>query len=81
MAQARNKGGDAAKFKRALDKQNRLEAARGGKAKHRRDSAEGEAARTGLPALEKHSKGRPKQKSGSNATARKSPGAVRSQSR
>jgi len=71
------KKGDVGTFKRALDKQNKLERARGGPAKHKRDAAEGAAAQSGLPTLEKQSKGRPKQK----ATARKSPQAARSQAR
>lgn len=77
-----SKNGDTGKFKRALDKQNKLERSRGGKAKHQRDAAEGEAARHGLGALEKHSKGRPRQGSArQTATSRKSPQAARSQAR
>jgi hypothetical protein len=49
------------KFKQAIDRQNRLETAPREPAKRARDSAEGEAAKSGLPHLEKHSKGRPKQ--------------------
>jgi hypothetical protein len=56
-----SKNGDVDKFKRALDKQNKVEGARRGSAKHARDTAEGEAAHHGLGVLEKHSKGRPKQ--------------------
>jgi hypothetical protein len=48
-------------FKRALDKQNRLETARDEAAKRARDEAEGKAAHRGIPALERSSKGRPKQ--------------------
>jgi len=65
------------KLKQALDKQNKLECARTGPAKRKRDAAEGEAAHGGLAILEKRSKGGPKQK----ATARKSPQAARSQAR
>ena len=76
------KNGSTQKFKQAIDKQNKLEGRRNGPAKHRRDSAEGEAAKHGLGALEKHSKGRPKQGSTKQkATTRKSPQSVRSQSR
>jgi hypothetical protein len=56
------KTGDSGRFKRALDKQNRLETERNPRGKHQRDAAEGEAAKAGLPHLEKHSKGRPKQR-------------------
>jgi hypothetical protein len=52
---------DRDKFKRSLDKQNQLETKPGRAARKQRDRAEGEAARSGLPHLEKHSKGRPKQ--------------------
>jgi len=77
-----SKNGDVGKFKQALDKQNKLERASGTSAKHRRDAAEGEAAHHGLGALEKHSKGRPKQGSTQQkATTKKSPQAARSQSR
>ena len=69
--------GDVGKFKRAIDKQNKLERGRSGATKHRRDTAEGEAAKHGLGALEKHSKGRPKQ----TATTKKSPQSARSQAR
>jgi hypothetical protein len=55
-----SRGDDAARFKQALDKQNRLETKRHPAAKQERDKAEGEAAKSGLPHLEKHSKGRPK---------------------
>jgi hypothetical protein len=76
------KSGDVAKFKQALDKQNRLERAPGGSARKQRDRAEGEAAQHGLGALEKHSKGRPKRESTKQtATTKKSPQAARSQSR
>jgi hypothetical protein len=76
------KNGDVGKFKQALDKQNQLERSRGGKAKHRRDTAEGEAAKHGLGALEKQSKGRPKQAAATQkATTRKSPQSARSQAR
>src|SRR5690242_17567825 len=50
-----NKNGDVGKFKRAIDKQNRSEHAHSGTAKRKRDTAEGEAAKHGLGALEKHS--------------------------
>jgi len=56
-----SKGRNGQNFKRSLDKQNRLETKRGPSAKHERDQAEGQAAKSGLPHLEKHSKGRPKQ--------------------
>jgi len=56
-----SKGRDGEKFKKSLDKQNRLETKPGQPAKHQRDRAEGQAAKSGLPHLEKHSKGRPKQ--------------------
>lgn len=72
-----NKNGDVGKFKQAIDKQNKLERGRGSSTRRKRDAAEGEAAKAGLAALEKHSKGRPKQK----ATAKKSPQTARSQSR
>ncbi|HVM85460.1 MAG TPA: hypothetical protein VMW18_16335 [Candidatus Binatia bacterium] len=72
---ARN--GNTAQFKRAIDRQNKLERARSGPTKRKRDAVEGEAAHAGLRALEKHSKGRPKQ----TATARKSPQTARSQAR
>jgi hypothetical protein len=76
------KSGDVGKFKQALDKQNKLERGRGGKAKHKRDAAEGEAAKHGLGALEKQSKGRPKQAAASQkATTKKSPQSARSQAR
>ena len=52
----------ADRFKESLDKQNRLERARDGAERRKRDEAEGEAAHHGLAALERHSKGRPKQK-------------------
>jgi hypothetical protein len=58
----RAKGGDGDRFKQALDKQNRLETKPGARAKDRRDEAEGEAAKAGLPHLEENSKGRPRQK-------------------
>ena len=54
-------GRDGDKFKQSLDKQNKLETQPGRTAKHERDQAEGQAAKSGLPHLEKHSKGRPKQ--------------------
>jgi hypothetical protein len=54
------KAGDGDKFKRSLDKQNRLETDGRAHAKAERDRAEGEAAKSGLPHLDKHSKGRPK---------------------
>jgi hypothetical protein len=74
--------GDVGKFKRAIDKQNKLERGRSGPAKHKRDTAEGEAAKHGLSALEKHSKGRPKQgATKQTATTRKSPQSARSQAR
>jgi hypothetical protein len=77
-----DKKGDVGKFKRAIDKQNAVERAPSGPAKHERDAAEGEAAHHGLGALEKHSKGRPKQDSGKQeATAKKSPQTTRSQAR
>jgi hypothetical protein len=77
-----SKNGDVGKFKLALDKQNKLERGRSGAAKHRRDAAEGEAAKHGLGALEKHSKGRPKQGAmKQTATTKKSPQSARSQSR
>ena len=70
--------GDVGKFKKALDKQNQAERS----SKHRRDTAEGEAAKHGLGALEKHSKGRPKQGSTKQtATTKKSPQSARSQTR
>jgi len=75
------KNGDTGKFKQALDKQNKLERSRGGSTGRKRSAVEGEAAKTGLGALEKHSKGRPKQKTGQKATAKKSPQAARSQAR
>ncbi|HVT52731.1 MAG TPA: hypothetical protein VHE77_14225 [Dongiaceae bacterium] len=53
---------DGEKFKQSLDRQNQLETKPGQAAKDQRDQAEGEAARSGLPHLEKHSKGRPKQR-------------------
>jgi hypothetical protein len=71
------KSRDVEKFKQALDKQNKLERSPSRPAKRKRDAAEGAAAQHGLGALEKHSKGRPKQK----ATTKKSPQAARSQSR
>jgi hypothetical protein len=74
-----DKNGEVGKFKRALDKQNQAERGRGSPEKHRRDAAEGEAAHHGLGALEKHSKGRPKQRQ--TATTRKSPQSARSQAR
>jgi hypothetical protein len=74
--------GDVGKFKQALDKQNKLERGRSGAAKKRRATAEGEAAKHGLGALEKHSKGRPKSSAAKQkATTKKSPQTVRSQSR
>jgi hypothetical protein len=77
-----SKNSDVGKFKKALDKQNQLERGRSGPTKQRRDAAEGEAARHGLSALEKHSKGRPKQSSTKQtATTKKSPQSARSQSR
>jgi hypothetical protein len=76
------KNGSTQKFKQALDQQNKSERGRSGSAKRQRDAAEGEAAQHGLGALEKHSKGRPKQGSTQQkATAKKSPQAARSQSR
>ncbi|WP_395018182.1 hypothetical protein [Dongia sp.] len=74
-----DQNGDVGKFKRALDKQNQVERGRSSPEKHRRDTAEGEAAHHGLGALEKHSKGRPKQ--GQTATTKKSPQSARSQAR
>jgi hypothetical protein len=74
-----NQSGDVGKFKRALDKQNESERGRSSPEKHQRDAAEGEAAHHGLGALEKHSKGRPKQ--GQTATTKKSPQSARSQAR
>jgi hypothetical protein len=47
-------------FKRALDKQNRLETARDDATKRVRDDAESKAANRGIPALERSSRGRPK---------------------
>ena len=77
-----SKNGDVGKFKQALDKQNKLERGRSGTTRHRRDTAEGEAAKHGLGALEKHSKGRPKQATmKQKATTKKSPQSARSQSR
>jgi hypothetical protein len=77
-----SKNGDVGKFKQALDKQNRLERSQNGPAKHQRDAVEGEAAEHGLDALEKRSKGRPKQGSTKQtATTKKSPQAARSQPR
>jgi hypothetical protein len=73
--------GSTQKFKRAIDQQNKLERAKGRPAKQKRDAQEGKAAKEGLSALEKHSKGRPKQKTGQKATAKKSPQSARSQSR
>jgi hypothetical protein len=74
--------GDVSKFKKALDKQNATERSRGGSTKRRRDTAEGEAAKHGLGALEKHSKGRPKQGAmKQKATTKKSPQSARSQAR
>jgi hypothetical protein len=55
--QSKAKDGD--RFKRALDKQNALETDGRTHAKEERDKAEGEAAKSGLPHLDKHSKGRP----------------------
>jgi hypothetical protein len=74
-----SKNGNVDKFKRALDKQNQAERGRSAPEKHQRDAAEGEAAHHGLGALEKHSKGRPKEEQ--TATAKKSPQSARSQSR
>lgn len=80
MARTGSSGnGDTARFKHAIDKQNRLERAEDEASRQRRDAAEGEAARAGIPALEKHSKGRPKQKD--DVTAKKSPQTARAQSR
>jgi hypothetical protein len=77
-----NKNGDVGKFKQALDKQNALEGGRNSQTKHRRDEAEGEAAKHGLGPLEEHSRGRPEQdSSGQTATKKKSPQSARSQSR
>jgi hypothetical protein len=77
-----SKNGSVGKFKKALDKQNATERNPSGAARRRRDAAEGEAARQGLGALEKHSKGRPKQGTmKQTATTRKSPQAARSQAR
>lgn len=77
-----SRNGDVGKFKQALDKQNKLERARSGPTKQKRDAVEGEAAQHGLGALEKHSKGHPKQGSTKQeATTKKSPQAARSQSR
>jgi hypothetical protein len=56
------KGRDGDRFKRAIDKQNALETDGRARAKEERDKAEGEAAKSGLPHLDKHSKGRPKQR-------------------
>jgi hypothetical protein len=84
------KNGNVGKFKQALDKQNKLERARSGPAKKKRDALEAEAAQQGLGALEKQSKGRPKKSSASRkttakksqkATTKKSPQAARSQAR
>ncbi|MDQ7247141.1 hypothetical protein [Dongia sedimenti] len=76
------KSGDVEKFKHAIEQQNSVERAPGGPAKHKRDAAEAEAAHHGLGALEKHSKGRPKQDAASQkATTKKSPQSARSQSR
>ena len=77
------KNGDTGKVKRALDKQNKLERSSGASTKRKRSTAEGEAAKHGLSALEKHSKGRPKQKTvmTQKATTRKSPQSARSQAR
>jgi hypothetical protein len=74
-----NKDRDLGKFKQALDQQNQVERGRSSPDKQERDAAEGEAAHHGLGALEKHSKGRPKQ--GQVATTRKSPQSARSQPR
>lgn len=74
-----NKDHDLGKFKQALDQQNQVERRRDSPEKRERDAAEGEAAHHGLDALEKQSKGRPKQ--GQVATTRKSPQAARSQPR
>ncbi len=76
------KSSDVGKFNGALDKQNKLERARGGSAKRRRDAAEGEAAHHGLALEEKDSKGRPKSgATAQKATTKKSPQTVRSQPR
>jgi hypothetical protein len=76
------KNGSTQKFKQALDQQNKSERAKSGATRRRRDAAEGEAAQHGLGALEKHSKGRPKQGSTQQkATTKKSPQAARSQAR
>ncbi len=76
------KSSDVGKFKGALDKQNKLERARGGSAQRQRDAAEGEAAHHGLDLEVKQSKGRPKQDSkGQTATTKKSPQSARSQAR
>jgi len=74
-----DKDGNVDKFKHALDKQNEAERGRNSPEKRQRDTAEGEAAHHGLGALEKHSKGRPKEQQ--TATTEKSPQATRSQSR
>jgi len=58
----RPKTKDGDKFKQSLDKQNELETRPGEADKQHRDRAEGDAAKAGLPHLEKHSKGRPQQK-------------------
>jgi hypothetical protein len=74
--------GSTQKFKQALDKQNTVERGRNGATKRMRDAAEGEAAKHGLGALEKHSKGRPEQTATKQkATTKKSPQSARSQSR
>jgi hypothetical protein len=76
------KSGDVGKFKQALDKQNKLERAKSGPAKKKRAAVEGEAAHEGLPLLEKHSKGRPKQSAATQkATTKKSPQTARGQAR
>jgi hypothetical protein len=81
-AKTKSRSVEAGTFKKAIDKQNKLESARGGAAKRKRDAAEGEAAQAGLPTLERQSKGRPKQGSmKQKATSKKSPQATRSQSR
>jgi hypothetical protein len=77
-----NSTGQVGKFKRALDKQNAVERSKGGSAKRQRDDAEGEAAKHGLSALEKNSKGRPKQQAATQkTTTTKSPQAARYQAR
>ena len=79
------KSRDIEKFKQALDTQNKSERRRSGSVKRKRDTAEGQAAKHGLGALERNSKGRPKQGAAKStkqkATTKKSPQAARSQAR